>query len=112
MKKEKLSAITIFLYVISVLLLLFTLYRLYGAMTYISALVTEQDFSISENLSDVISYTYEQCASPFLFSIVLYVLGEMNEKLKRLLPSKRNDEIKLEINEQEEQTSETGCMQP
>lgn len=96
MKKEKISAITIFLYVISVLLLLFTLYRLYGAMTYISALVTEQDFSISENLSDVISYIYEQCASPFLFSIVLYILGEMNEKLKCLLLAKHKDEINEE----------------
>lgn len=96
MKKEKISAITIFLYVISVLLLLFTLYRLYGAMTYISALVTEQDFNISENLSDVISYIYEQCVSPFLFSIVLYILGEMNEKLKCLLLDKHKDEINEE----------------
>lgn len=100
MKKEKLSAITIFVYVVSVLLLLFTLFRLYGAMTYISTLVTEQNFVISENLSDVISYYYEQCASPFLFSIVLYVLGEMNEKLKYLLPVKHKDEIDVEIEEQ------------
>lgn len=100
MKKEKISAITIFVYVVSVLLLLFTLFRLYGAMTYISALVTEQDFVISENLSDVISYYYEQCASPFLFSIVLYVLGEMNEKLKRLLPAKTKNESTLNIDDQ------------
>lgn len=100
MNKEKLSAITIFVYAVSVILLLFTLYRLYGAMTYISTLVTEQDFVISENLSDVISYTYEQCASPFLFSIVLYVLGEINEKLKVLLPAKTKDEVKQDIDEQ------------
>lgn len=100
MKKEKISAITIFVYVVSVLLLLFALFRLYGAMTYISTLVTEQDFVISENLSDVISYYYEQCASPFLFSIVLYVLGEMNEKLKRLLPAKTKNESTLNIDDQ------------
>lgn len=100
MNKEKLSAITIFVYVVSILLLLFTLFRLYGAMTYISTLVTEQDFVISENLSDVISYYYEQCASPFLFSIVLYVLGEMNEKLKCLLLAQHKDEIKIETEEQ------------
>lgn len=100
MKKEKISAITIFVYVVSVLLLLFALFRLYGAMTYISTLVTEQDFVISENLSDVISYYYEQCASPFLFSIVLYILGEMNEKLKRLLPAKTKNESTLNIDDQ------------
>lgn len=100
MKKEKLSVITIFVYAVSILLLLFTLYRLYDAMTYISTLVTEQDFVISENLSDVISYIYEQCASPFLFSIILYILGEMNEKLKCMLPAKNTDEINLETEEE------------
>lgn len=100
MKKEKLSVITIFVYAVSILLLLFTLYRLYDAMTYISTLVTEQDFVISENLSDVISYIYEQCASPFLFSIILYILGEMNEKLKCMLPAKNTDEINFETEEE------------
>lgn len=100
MKKEKLSVITIFVYAVSILLLLFTLYRLNDAMTYISTLVTEQDFVISENLSDVISYIYEQCASPFLFSIILYILGEMNEKLKCMLPAKNTDEINLETEEE------------
>lgn len=99
MKKEKLSVITI-LYAVSILLLLFTLFRLYDAMTYISTLVTEQDFVISENLSDVISYTYEQCASPFLFSIILYILGKMNEKLKCMLTAKNTDEINLETEEE------------
>lgn len=100
MKKEKLSVITIFVYAVSILLLLFTLFRLFDAMTYISTLVTEQDFVISENLSDVISYIYEQCASPFLFSIILYILGEMNEKLKCMLPAKNTDEINFETEEE------------
>ena len=100
MNKGKLSGITIFMYGLSILLLLFTIYRLYGAMTYISSLVTEQSF-ISENMRDVISYYYEQCASPFLFSVIIYVLGEMNEKLKHLLLKKGQLNPESELNNEQ-----------
>ena len=101
MKKEKLSGITIFMYGLSILLLLFTIYRFYGAMTYISSLVTEQSFVISENIRDVISYYYEQCASPFLFSVIIYGLGEMNEKLKLLLLKKAQPDPESEPNNEQ-----------
>lgn len=91
MKKEKLSLITIFMYSLSILLLLFTIYRFYGAMTYIASLVAEKDFIVSENIQTVIFYYYEQCASPFIFSVILYVLGEINEKLKLLLVVKQQE---------------------
>lgn len=101
MNKGKLSGITIFMYGLSILLLLFTIYRLYGAMTYISSLVTEQSFIISENMRDVISYYYEQCASPFLFSVIIYVLGEVNEKLKHLLLKKGQLNPESELNNEQ-----------
>ena len=62
-------------------------------MDTVALMVSEQDYVISEHLIDVIYYFYEQCASPFLFSIVLYILGEINEKLKIKVCNVPNEKV-------------------
>lgn len=78
MKKEKLSLITITLFAVAVLLLFYTVYAFYNCYDYIQTIKLEQELTLFSQ----INYYYAQCASPFLFALILYVLGEMNQKLK------------------------------
>lgn len=91
MKKEKLSLITITLFAIAVLLLIYTVYTFYNCFDYLQAVKLEQELTLFSE----INYYYNQCASPFIFALILYVLGEMNQKLKI--------EIKPIVNEEEQE---------
>ena len=78
MKKEKLSAITIVLFVISVLLLFYTGYAFINSTSYLEEMALQQPITTYQ----MISYYFKECCSPFLWALMLYVMGEINQKVK------------------------------
>lgn len=78
-KKSK-NKISIVLYVVSILVGIYTIFTVYNSYTYISSLVAS-GLVISEELSNVISY-YVQASSPYLFyTIVIWAIGYIINKL-------------------------------
>ena len=93
-KKGK-NKISIVLYVVSVLVGIYTLFTVYTSYTYISGLVAN-GLVISDELSNVISY-YVQASSPYLFyTIVIWAIGYIINKLDTIsyeIKTSNNTEI-------------------
>lgn len=93
-KKGK-NKISIVLYVVSVIVGIYTLFTVYTSYTYISGLVAN-GLVISDELSNVISY-YVQASSPYLFyTIVIWAIGYIINKLDTIsyeIKTSNNTEI-------------------
>lgn len=90
-KKSK-NKISIVLYVVSILVGIYTLFTVYTSYTYISSLVAS-GLVISDELSNVISY-YVQASSPYLFyTIVIWAIGYIINKLDSISYDIKNSNI-------------------
>ncbi|SCH86620.1 MULTISPECIES: hypothetical protein [unclassified Romboutsia] len=92
------SSVVLILYVISVLLGIYTIFTLYNSYTYISSLVS-QGLVISDELASVISYVVGGSVPYMFYSIAIWAIGYTIKKLNYIASEVKisNKEIQEEI---------------
>lgn len=106
-QNQKVSKVSILLYVLAVVMFVVALYNVYTCYQYVTSIV-EQGFVVSESLEDVINY-YLSNVSPYAFyAICLWGLGYMIQKVTYLV-----DHIQLSLvaNGEEEIITEVKAVE-
>lgn len=85
-KKLRKSPIAIACYVISALLLIYTVYSVVSAAAYLSQYFAAYGSTISANLGDSVSTILSSALQPFCFAVVIFVAAKILEELRSQNP--------------------------
>ena len=93
MNKKKLSILSIILYVLAALLMIFAIWSLINAITYISMMISQGQLAFSGNEFDIISFIMTSCALYVIFAVILLALGLILQRCTFSVCSTSNDEV-------------------
>lgn len=92
---KKMNKITIMLYICAILMAVCTIFSIYKANIYIASLIS-QGFDPTKEMVEVINY-YISVVTPFAFyTISLFVLGYIVQKIDYLI---KNQDTRIDYNE-------------
>lgn len=77
MKTKKLPIITIFLFVLAGLLILYSVWAIIQCHSYIAGAIAAGQLTVSGNEYDVVNFYMSSCAQYVLFAVILATLGWM-----------------------------------
>lgn len=81
MNKRKIPILSIVLYVIAGVLILYTVWSVSHAIGYISEMVELGQLTISGNEYDIVNFYMANCAQYALFAVILFSLGWILQKM-------------------------------
>lgn len=86
MKKLKKSSITIVCYVFAAITLVYTIYAIGSAVTYLNSYFAAYGASIGANFKDAFSYIVGQAFMPLVLAVLLFMAGHINDAIRALNP--------------------------
>ena len=82
--KDKKSASSMFLYILSLMFLGYMCFNIYETNTYISELIAYGSIDPSSQLNDIVSYYVGTCSPYAFYSVTTWALGMLSSKLTKI----------------------------
>lgn len=82
--KDKKSASSIFLYILSLMFLGYMCFNIYETNNYISELIAYGSIDPSSQLNDIISYYMGTCSPYAFYAVTTWALGVLSDKLTKI----------------------------
>lgn len=108
MNKKRLPILSIILYILAVLLMVFGIWSLRNSANYISLMIKQGQLTFSGNEFDIINFVINNCIQYIVFAIILFTLGWISHKLQFIVSNVSNDEV-IEDTELYEEISEDSA---
>ncbi len=93
LKRKTVPVLSIALYTLAGLLLLYTVWALIHSIGYISEMVSQEQLVISGNEYDIVSFYMTSCGQYALFTVILFSLGRILQKSSYCGPDNFEKEI-------------------
>lgn len=93
-RSAKISKLSIVLYVVAVILAIYSLVTMYSSYTYISSLIDTGSIVVSDQLLDIIQYFMGESMPYVFYAIAIWAMGyiiNILDNLKKLNISKNSD---------------------
>lgn len=82
MNKKKLPVLSIILYILAGLLMIFAIWSSSKSISYITQMISQEQLVFSGNEFDIVNFIMASCAQYVVFAVILFSLGWILQKLQ------------------------------
>lgn len=110
MNKKKFPILSVILYILAGLLMVFAIWSASKSISYISLMISQGQLVFNGNEYDIVSFLMASCAQYVVFAVVLFTLGWMLQKGRFVISNSLTTEGPVaalqEISEEDSTTEE------